>query len=388
MKKKIFLPAFIFLITQCYSTDFLKIRLLSHLKINSFLFSPDKGNYKVYGDGKEIFAMDMTGVLKFTMYGDSIEVKAVENNLGKFCSVKIIGVTEDNAFRVKCVVPERKYRYYQDNLIIVPDPATETIKIINLVELDKYISGVVEAEAGSRSAPEFYKVQAILARTYALSIVGKHTQEGHDLCDQVHCQAFYGRTKEENILKAVLATKGTVVVDHDMNLITAVFHSNSGGQTANAEDVWGKATPYLRSVKDTFSHSMPNYRWYRKMSVEDWLSYLKLKHNFPVEDSLAKQIALNFSQPYRKSYLEAKGVKVPLKNVRTDLVLRSTFFNVETKGDTVILSGRGYGHGIGMCQEGAMKMAKLGYKYPEVIKFYYRNVSLIDKTQLSFFRED
>ncbi|MBC7863796.1 MAG: SpoIID/LytB domain-containing protein [Bacteroidia bacterium] len=388
MKKIIFSTLFIFFSFVAFCNDMVKVRILAHLKVNSVLFSPDKGSYKVYGDGREIFSMDQKGVLKISVSGDTIEVKSVENNLGKFSSVKIIGMGEDNAFRIKCVDPDRKYRYYQDDLTIFADAASKNLKLVNVVELDKYISGVVEAEAGSRSALEFYKVQAILARTYALNILTKHAAEGFDICDQVHCQAFYGRTKEEEILKAVYMTKGIVVVDHDMNLITAVFHSNSGGQTVNAVDVWGTPTPYLVSVKDSFSVAMPNYKWTRKMAVEDWLDYLKIKHNYPIEDSIAKRNALNFAQVNRKNFIEGKGVKVPLKNIRTDLVLRSTFFSVETKGDTVLLCGKGYGHGIGMCQEGAMKMAKLGYKYPEVIKFYYKNVSLIDKTQLSFFRED
>jgi stage II sporulation protein D len=377
---------FIFVFTS--SAEPIRIRVLSHLKLGSLFFSPDKGAYKVTADGKDVFALEANGVLKISIVGDSIELKSVEHFIGKFCTVKITGQTGDDAFRIKCVIPDRKFRFYQDDLTIVSDPETKTLRVINVIELDKYISGVVEAEAGSRSAPEFYKVQAILARTYALSIVGKHTTEGHDLCDQVHCQAFYGRTKEVEILKAVFATKGLVVVDHDMNLINAVFHSNSGGQTANAEDVWNKPLPYLKSVNDTFSYNMPNYKWSRKMAVEDWLSYLKIKHNFPVEDSLARNAALNFIQEKRKSYLEVKGVKVPLKNVRTDLALKSTFFSIQTNNDSIIFYGRGYGHGIGMCQEGAMKMTRMGFKYPEVIKFYYRNVHLIDKTQLGFFKED
>ncbi|NCW13444.1 MAG: hypothetical protein EBV82_09875, partial [Chitinophagia bacterium] len=81
----------------------------------------------------------------------------------------------------------------------------------------KYIAGVVEAEAGRKSHSEFYKAQSILARTYALSIIGKHVSEGHDLCDQVHCQAFFGRTSNFQILEAVNNTKGLVVVDQDLN---------------------------------------------------------------------------------------------------------------------------------------------------------------------------
>jgi stage II sporulation protein D len=94
-------------------------------------------------------------------------------------------------------------------------------------------------------------------------------------------------------MKAVTDTKGKVVVDDNLNLIDAAFHSNSGGQTANSEDVWGSKLPYLRSVNDTFSTKMPNAKWERKMAKEDWLSYLKLKHNYPIQDSNARWLALS-----------------------------------------------------------------------------------------------
>ena len=94
-----------------------------------------------------------------------------------------------------------------------------------------------------------------------------------------------------------------------MNLIDAAFHSNSGGQTANSEDVWGTRTSYLKSVNDTFSLRMPNYKWERKMAIDDWLSYLKLKHKYPIDEPDAKEHALNFKQDTRKVYLEASNVR-------------------------------------------------------------------------------
>jgi stage II sporulation protein D len=133
---------------------------------------------------------------------------------------------------------------------------------------------------------------------------------------------------------------------------------------------------------------MPNARWERKMSKDDWLTYLKLKHNYPVQDSNARWLALTFKQDTRRSHLEANNVRVPLKNVRTDLQLKSTFFSIFPQGDTLVFKGRGFGHGVGMCQEGAMRMAKLGYKHPEVINFYYQKTQLIDLHKLNFFKDE
>ncbi len=362
------------------------IKIFSQLKIQSFAFSPDAGNYSIWANGEEIVNSAKFPLIKFTYVNDSIEVKTFENIIGKYKRIKITCNDVVKSFRLKLISPDRKPRFYQDNLIISTELGN--LKCINEIILDNYISGVVQAESGKRSFQEFYKVQAILARTFALSHLQKHVAEGFNLCDYTHCQVYYGKTTELDIMKAVTDTKGKVVVDDNLNLIDAAFHSNSGGQTANSEDVWGSKLSYLRSVNDTFSTKMPNAKWERKMLKEDWLSYLKLKHNYPIQDSNARWLALTFKQDYRKHYLEANNIRVPLKNVRTDLQLKSTFFSVFAQGDTLIFKGRGFGHGVGMCQEGAMRMAKLGYKCPEVINFYYQKTQLIDLHKLNFFKDE
>lgn len=368
------------------SNEIVNIRIFSQLKVQSFTFSPDAGIYSVWAGGVEIVNTAKFPIIKFSYTNDSIEVKTFENIIGKFKRIKISSSDNSKSFRFKLISPDRKPRFYEDNLIL--DVEGGNLKCINEISLDNYIAGVVQAEAGRRAYEEFYKVQAILARTFALSHLHKHSIEGFSLCDYTHCQAYFGKTTELEIMKAVNDTKGKVVVDDNLNLIDAAFHSNSGGQTVNSEDVWGSKLPYLRSVNDSFSIKMPNARWERKMSKEDWLSYLKLKHNYPVQDSNARWTAITFKQDSRKSYLEANNIKVPLKNVRTDLQLKSTFFSIISQGDSLIFKGRGFGHGVGMCQEGAMRMAKLGYKHVDVINFYYKNIQLIDLHKLNFFKDE
>jgi stage II sporulation protein D len=366
--------------------DVLYIKIFSQLKVQSFTFSPEVGIYSVWSNGVEILNTSTIALVKFTYSNDSIEVKTFENTIGKFKHLKISSNDENRSFRIKLISPDKKPRFYQDNLIL--DTESGFLKCINEIELDNYIAGVVQAESGKRSYQEFYKVQAILARTFALSHIQKHATEGFSLCDHTHCQVYFGKSMEFEILKAVLETKNSVVVDDNLNLIEAAFHSNSGGETANSEDVWGSKLSYLRSVKDSFSVKMPNAKWERKMAKEDWLSYLKLKHNYPIQDSSALLLAITFKQDSRKQYLEANNIKVPLKNVRTDLQLKSTFFTIIPFGDSLIFKGRGFGHGVGMCQEGAMRMAKLGYKHKEVINFYYQKTQLIDLRKLDFFKDE
>lgn len=385
--KSIILAALFVLTTSFYiHSETILIRIYSATKINAITISANAGKYKLLGDGNLISEPGITTVYKIVSKNDSVFLSENEKPLGTFKYLKFSGDALSE-LKIKLINPDRRTRLYQNNLSL--SMVDGYIQLINEIELDNYIAGVSEAEAGTRSTQEFYKVQSILARTFALAHINKHVNEGYSLCDLVHCQAYYGKPKDLSIFNAIEATKNMVVVDDNLNLIVAAFHSNSGGQTANSEDVWGAKTSYLRSINDTFSLKMPNSKWERKMLKEDWLTYLKLKYNYPTDNDDARSLAFNFKQEERKVYLECNNSKVPLKNVRTDLQLKSTYFNIiELNKDTVLFKGRGYGHGLGMCQEGAMRMCKLGYTYQQVLNFYYKNIQLIDLHKLNFFKDE
>lgn len=386
--KFIFLFAAVLLLNTSFylPVENIQIRVFTHLKVNALSMSIYTGSYKVQCDGVWINSYKPGFPIVLQYGNDSIEIlqEGKQIAIGKY--IKFFG-EQGAEMKVKLMSPDRKLRNYQENLSF--EVIDNSIRVINDIELDNYIAGVAEAEAGSRSALEFYKVQAILARTFALAHINKHVTEGFSLCDQVHCQAYLGRPRDLSIYKALELTRNQVVVDENLNLIVAAFHSNSGGQTANSEDVWGSRTPYLRGIIDTFSMRMPNAKWERKMTTDDWLSYLKVKHGYPINDADAKQAALNFTQENRKVFLEYNYNRVPLKNIRADLQLKSTYFDIMPLGkDSVLFKGHGYGHGLGMPQEGAMRMVKLGYKYQDVLNFYYQDIQLIDLHKLNFFKDE
>ena len=366
--------------------EVLSIRIFSQIKVQSFIIKSEIGNYSLWANGIEILNTITNPSIKLTCINDSIELKSADRLVGKFKRIKFSCADQDATFQIKMLLPERKPRLYQNNMLV--DVEQGYLKCINEIELDNYIGGVVQAESGRLSHPEFYKVQTILARTFALAHIQKHALEGFSLCDHTHCQAYFGKPTELNIIKSVFETKNKIVVDENLNLIEAAFHSNSGGQTLNSEDVWGSKLSYLRSVNDTFSLKMPNAKWERKIAKDDWLSYLKIKHNYPIDDEDAKLLAFNFKQDTRKPFLESNNIKVPLKIVRTDFQLKSTYFSIMPKGDSLIFKGKGFGHGVGMCQEGAMRMAKLGYTYLDILNFYYQNTQLIDLRLLDFFKDE
>ncbi len=171
-----------------------------------------------------------------------------------------------------------------------------------------------------------------------------------------------------------MQSSGETIVDADGNLIDTPFHSNSGGQTANSEDVWRTALPYLRSVQDTFSYRMRQSNWTKVISKDKWLNYFSKTHKLNTQDPEVRNTLLTFSQPQR----QARILGVPLTRVRTDFGLKSTFFSVSTDSKTgdVILSGHGYGHGVGLSQEGTIRMVSLGIAYDSIIRHYYTGAQI------------
>ena len=204
--------------------------------------------------------------------------------------------------------------------------------------------------------------------------INKHRKEGYNFCDHVHCQAYHNRCIRPDIMLGTIQSSGVTIVDSSGQLIETPFHSNSGGQTANSEDVWRNALPYLRSVIDTFSFGMRQSEWSKTLTEDQWLSYFSKKHKLnTTNDSIRTQL-LSFEQPHRK----ARILGVPLTKVRLDLQLKSTFFTVsyDSLARKVTLHGRGYGHGVGLSQEGTIRMAQLGIAYDSIIRHYYSGARL------------
>ena len=107
-----------------------------------------------------------------------------------------------------------------------------------------------------------------------------------------------------------------------------------------------------------------------------------------MHDSTARANALSFQQEFRKGFFVHPQYGIPLRDIRRDLRLKSTYFSVFVEGDRVVLRGKGFGHGVGLSQEGAMKMAKLGYKYNQIIKFYFTGVKIVDYDSMQFFADE
>jgi len=172
-----------------------------------------------------------------------------------------------------------------------------------------------------------------------------------------------------------------VLVDSDITLITAAFSSNCGGKTRNSEDVWSKPLSYLKSVSDTFCLSADHASWKKSIGKAEWENYKKRNAaNAPYSSGKGASID--------NTYSEFIYDKQDLKAIRSAFRLNSTRFVIEEKENEVTFIGQGFGHGVGLCQEGAIHMAELGYSFREILNFYYANIHLIQLSTLNFFKFD
>lgn len=374
MKKSFFLlSSAIAFIMLAYSNEIqsqnLRVRIFTTVNITQVNLTASFGTYFLE-DTIKIKKQD-----KITFSAENGKVKAMINDK-VLCNKDSIRFTSED---IKCffqITPlNAKQRRYDNNLIVKLSKDKKNLLLINDVTQDNYLAGVVQSEAGGASDNvEFFKVQAICCRSYMMRFINKHIKEDYNLCDDVNCQVYLSRANKPQCIEGAAATNGEIIVDDNWKIIETLFHSNSGGQTANSEDVWGNKISYLRSVVDSFSIGKPNYQWEKEIKEKDWLNYFKNK-GVNIKDYNTKQELLNFSQEEGR---KAKLFDVPLTQIRKDFQLKSTFFDVIPWGSNVKLKGKGYGHGVGMSQEGAVNMCDEGYEYWEVIEHYYQGVKIIN----------
>ncbi|MEQ8201438.1 MAG: stage II sporulation protein D [Syntrophomonadaceae bacterium] len=254
-------------------------------------------------------------------------------------------------------------------------------KVIDL-ELEEYIKGTVAAEMPASFHIEALKAQAVCARTYAVKKIISHTTYpgGADLSDEIStCQAFVGssdfapanpdRAKLlEKIEKAVNETRGEILL-FDSQPIDALYCSTCGGRTESANAVWGGQIGYLQPVKCSDCDKSPHYQEKIEVPNEailglvgDGGSPLKIKVISHTPGGRAQKISIN-------------GKSVDATTLRQKLGLPSTWIEFHTSARTTIVTSRGYGHGVGLCQFGANGMAERGKNYRQILQKYYQGVT-------------
>lgn len=357
------------------SAQYLNVGLFREHRITSAVAYCSKGSFQLVSEGKILARLETGGTLYLTLEKGQIKVLDAQNDYGYMAEVELRALTLDAWFHLKPTSPELESRVYDDNLIAV---AGETaLTLINQVDIDKYLAGVVAVDAGYDAGKEYYKAQSILCRTFALRHIDRHDSEGFQVCDGEHCQRYLGKNERPSlILESILETTGIVLADYNFKLIMSAYHLNSGGQTQRASDAWDTTVNYLQSVVDPYSLHQAHAKWEDTISFSDWKDYL-LRNGMRSVNRIPEEI-LFVEQMRRKRNFVLDKDSIRMIKISADYGFPSSFFDMFPEGDSVLIWGKGYGHGVGMSQEGAMKMAADGFSYQDILKFYFYEVRLMD----------
>ena len=241
--------------------------------------------------------------------------------------------------------------------------------IINELPLEEYVKDVVAVEIRPDWDMEALKAQAVISRTYALFQKRKNVNSIYDIASSVIDQVYNGNNPDTRVSEAVDETRGEILT-FDNKLIEAFYHSTCGGKTENPEEVFGKKYPYLKSVESPCDLS-PYAKWERNIEIRD----IEKALNVPMIQELSIK---SYTSTQRVKQIDIKTKSghtiinaLDLRKALGWKNLPSTNFRISRVGDSIVFKGKGYGHGVGLCQWGALQMAREGKNYKEILAFYY-----------------
>ncbi|HHW35838.1 MAG TPA: stage II sporulation protein D [Bacillales bacterium] len=274
----------------------------------------------------------------------------------------------------------------QEPAIEVAVYRSKTKKIDN-IPLEEYVKGVVASEMPAEFEMEALKAQALTARTYIVKqLLGSEpisAPEGAVVTDTVMHQVYKGPEelretwgaanydwKMDRITMAIEATKGQIIT-YNNEPITASFFSTSNGFTENSEDYWKNSFPYLRSVESPWDKASPKFKDQVVLSIADFEKKLNVK----VESDIIGEITSR-TKGNRVAQVKINDKSFDGREVREKLGLRSSDFTWEKQGTNVVITTKGYGHGVGMSQYGANGMATEGKTFKDIITHYYQGAAI------------
>jgi stage II sporulation protein D len=381
----IFTVLIVFFLSNSFAQQ-LRIGLFREYATKKISFSYNNGSYSIFADSLDFGAILPNEFIDLSIENGKVHLKKGATDIGDFETVFLIQNNLKTSLTLNVKSPLLKLRKYEGDFEITV--REKNLSIVNLVDMDTYLAGVVESEGGGGRQIEYYKVQALMSRTYALKYLGKHKKEGFDLCDRVHCQAYHNMLIYTPIIdSAVVKTHDLVMLDENGKLIDAYFHANCGGQTSEPQDVWNERINYLETFKDTFCIYTKQANWEKRVSQEDWRDFLVSKYNFPISDSTIAKRMFTFQQTQRLAFYINPIFGIPLRDLREHFNLKSTFFSCYPENEDVVITGRGFGHGVGLCQEGAMKMAKSGFNFQQIAFYYFPGIVIEEYSKQQFFKQ-
>ena len=259
------------------------------------------------------------------------------------------------------------------------------IKAINRIGLEDYVAGVIAPEIGGNAPLEAMKAQAVATRTYTMArlINNNHKIDGFDLCSSTHCQVYRGLNGQTNQSKRAALETANLILMYENQPIEAFYSSTCGGISEFSGNLWSVQHPYLTAKPDYYcinidampSWSRRNINWERNFTTGE------LEDIFSIRNIRDIQInKVNSSMRIEEVLIKSKDDDIFITGqyrLRDTFGLPSSLFIIQKDRNNVKFIGNGHGHGVGMCQIGAIVRASKGYDFREILEFYYENAEII-----------
>jgi len=254
--------------------------------------------------------------------------------------------------------------------------------VVNRVDLEDYVRGVLYHEVSHRWPIEAIKAQAVATRSYAMYQMKMNKDQPYDVTSDIYSQVYGGKNAERFRTNIAVKRTSKLIMMHHNQVLPAYFHSNSGGHTENVQELWKHKLTPLQGVNDQYSIDAPNYHWKKNFKSSD---IQKILNKQGLKIGLIKDIkVINRNGSGRIKNLkitDRQGNVIILtgKKFRSLIgsnIVRSNNFEIIMKGYYFDLVGKGWGHGVGMSQWGAYNMARKKIKYQKILQFYYPGIKL------------
>ena len=282
-------------------------------------------------------------------------------------------------------VPEKKLKEielkYLSNIMVRVKRSSGNVES---VPLEEYVVGVVAGEMPVSFELEALKAQSVASRTYVMKRLGGNGE--YDVVDTVSNQVYLddNELKEKwkdnyvsyiNKVRQAVNETSMECLEYDGELIDAMFFSTSNGYTEDSGEFFSTSLPYLKSVDSSYDKEVSSvFQDSKNISLQEFYERLGLSYQ-----SSLKITDVSRTNSYRVKSLKINGKEFSGKDVYYKLGLRSSDFEIELVGSNVVIQTKGYGHGVGMSQYGALGMAKKGYSYREILMHYYTGTTLVKK---------
>jgi stage II sporulation protein D len=345
---------------------------------------------------KNRFNIRIKGAFKLIDFKtDEVLFKGKDLNTTIFLSKQGLIFIKDRSYSIDKILIEPKSnlfelerRKYRGKILIVKENNLK-FSVINFVPLEDYIKGILHREASKRWPIEALKAQAVVSRTYALYTMENRKKFDYDLGKDIYSQVYGGVFAERfRTNLAVDLTKGKVLT-YEGKIFPTYFHSTCGGHTEDASLLWNIDIMPLKGVTCNFCKNSPHFYWQSVLELE---KMEKLLSPF-IKDGHIKDIVVvsntESGRIYQLKIITHDGREIPIsaKDFRNTVgpnLIRSTNFTLKILGDKVYFEGIGWGHGVGFCQWGGYFMAKKGYRYKDILKYYFPGSEISDLDKLGY----